>query len=69
MLQKYKQNTLLTQARHAWPAIVFVAISALTPVWAQTFPAKPLKVVGHAFSKSALEKLKAAGGEPVLLEA
>ena len=31
--------------------------------------AKPLKVVAHAFSKSALEKLKAAGGEPVLLEA
>ena len=31
--------------------------------------AKPLKVVAHAFSKSALEKLKAAGGEAVLLEA
>ncbi len=31
--------------------------------------AKPLRVVAHAFSKSALEKLKAAGGEAVLLEA
>lgn len=30
--------------------------------------AKPLRVLAHAFSKSALEKLKAAGGEPVLLE-
>ena len=29
--------------------------------------AKPLRVVAHAFSKTALEKLKAAGGEAVLL--
>jgi large subunit ribosomal protein L15 len=29
--------------------------------------AKPLRVVAHAFSKIALEKLKAAGGEAVLL--
>ncbi|MER3557358.1 MAG: 50S ribosomal protein L15 [Thermus sp.] len=29
--------------------------------------AKPLRVVAHAFSKSALEKLRAAGGEAVVL--
>ncbi|MGQ9511214.1 MAG: 50S ribosomal protein L15 [Thermaceae bacterium] len=30
--------------------------------------AKPLRVVAHAFSKTALEKLKAAGGEAVILQ-
>lgn len=76
MLQKSKPNTLLAQAKHAWPAIALVALSALTPAWAQTFPAKPVKVIvsfppggaADQIARAVSVPLAEALGQPVVVE-
>jgi tripartite-type tricarboxylate transporter receptor subunit TctC len=76
MLKNFKLKVLLAQSIIAGPAIALVALSALAPAWAQTFPAKPIKIIvsfppggaADQLARAVSVPLSEAIGQPVLVE-
>ncbi len=76
MLNKVRLKRLLAQSIIAGPAIALVALCTLTPVWAQTFPAKPIRIIvsfppggaADQLARAVSVPLSEAIGQPVLVE-
>ena len=72
----FKLKSLLAQLTIAGPAIALVALSALAPAWAQTFPSKPIKVIvsfppggaADQIARAVSVPLSEAMGQPVVVE-
>jgi tripartite-type tricarboxylate transporter receptor subunit TctC len=76
MFQTSYLKALLAQSIVAGPAIALIALSALTPAAAQTFPSKPLKVIvsfppggaADQIARAVSVPLSEALGQPVVVE-